>query len=51
MPIRQINFSDQHKNKEELIFGFDTHMALEENNKLKNLLQIPFQKSRSAKNS
>jgi len=37
--------------KEKLIYGVDTHMALEENNKLKNLLQIPFQKSRSAKNS
>jgi sterol desaturase/sphingolipid hydroxylase (fatty acid hydroxylase superfamily) len=37
--------------KEELIYGVDTHMAFEENNKLKNLLQIPFQKSRSAKNN
>lgn len=37
--------------KEELIYGLDTHMAPEENNKLKNLLQIPFQKSRSSKNS
>ncbi|MFG4001716.1 sterol desaturase [Flavobacterium aquidurense] len=37
--------------KEEIIYGVDTHMAPEENNKLKNLLQIPFQKSRSAKNS
>ncbi|WP_055098605.1 sterol desaturase family protein [Flavobacterium aquidurense] len=36
---------------EELIYGVDTHMSLEENNKLKNLLKIPFQKSRSAKNS
>jgi sterol desaturase/sphingolipid hydroxylase (fatty acid hydroxylase superfamily) len=37
--------------KEELIYGVDTHMAPEENNRLKNLLQIPFQKSRSVKNS
>ncbi|KRD06570.1 sterol desaturase [Flavobacterium sp. Root901] len=37
--------------KEELIYGVDTHMQPAENNKLKNLLQIPFQKSRSAKNS
>lgn len=37
--------------KEELIYGVDTHMKLEEHNKLRNLLQIPFQKSRSAKNS
>ena len=37
--------------KEELIYGVDTHMTTEENNKLKNLLQIPFQKSRSIKNS
>jgi sterol desaturase/sphingolipid hydroxylase (fatty acid hydroxylase superfamily) len=37
--------------KEEIIYGVDTHMAHEENNKLKNLLQIPFQKTRSAKNS
>ncbi|MBF4484020.1 sterol desaturase family protein [Flavobacterium sp. CSZ] len=37
--------------KEELIYGVDTHMEPQENNKLKNLLQIPFQKSRSAKNS
>jgi len=36
--------------KEEIIYGVDTHMAELENNKLKNLLQIPFQKSRSAKN-
>ncbi|OIV41398.1 sterol desaturase family protein [Flavobacterium johnsoniae] len=35
--------------KEELIYGVDTHMLPEENNKLKNLLKIPFQKSRSAK--
>ncbi|MRX67324.1 Sterol desaturase/sphingolipid hydroxylase, fatty acid hydroxylase superfamily [Flavobacterium resistens] len=37
--------------KEELIYGVDTHMKPEEHNKLANLLQIPFQKSRSAKNS
>lgn len=37
--------------KEEIIYGVDTHMAAEENNKLKNLLKIPFQKSRSAKNT
>ncbi|MEO7975705.1 sterol desaturase family protein [Flavobacterium sp.] len=32
--------------KEEIIYGVDTHMDHEENNKLKNLLQIPFQKSK-----
>jgi len=37
--------------KEEIIYGVDTHMETEENNKLHNLLQIPFQKPRSAKNS
>lgn len=37
--------------KEELIYGVDTHMAKEEHNKLQNLLQIPFQKPRSLKNS
>ncbi|TDO72938.1 sterol desaturase/sphingolipid hydroxylase (fatty acid hydroxylase superfamily) [Flavobacterium chryseum] len=37
--------------KEELIYGVDTHMVAEENNKLKNLLKIPFQKSRSIKNN
>jgi Sterol desaturase len=36
--------------KEELIYGVDTHMAPEEHNQLKNLLQIPFKKSRSVKN-
>lgn len=36
--------------KEELIYGVDTHMEPEEHNKLKNLLQIPFQKSKSIKN-
>ncbi|MCP2026144.1 sterol desaturase/sphingolipid hydroxylase (fatty acid hydroxylase superfamily) [Flavobacterium sp. HSC-32F16] len=37
--------------KDQLIYGVDTHMEREENNQLKNLLQIPFQKSRSAKNT
>lgn len=37
--------------REKLVYGVDTHMAPEEHNKLKNLLQIPFQKSRSIKNS
>lgn len=37
--------------KEDLIYGVDTHMLPDENNKLKKLLHIPFQKSRSAKNS
>ena len=37
--------------KEDLVYGVDTHMAPEEHNKLKNLLQIPFQKSRSIKNT
>jgi len=36
--------------KEKLIYGVDTHMTPEEHNKLKNLLKIPFQKSRSLKN-
>lgn len=33
--------------KEELIYGVDTHMLPEENNQLRNLLKIPFQKLRS----
>lgn len=37
--------------KDQLIYGVDTHMKPEENNILKNLLKIPFQKSRSFKNS
>jgi len=37
--------------KDKLVYGVDTHMMPEENNKLKNLLKIPFQKSRSIKNS
>jgi sterol desaturase/sphingolipid hydroxylase (fatty acid hydroxylase superfamily) len=36
--------------KDQIIYGVDTHMAAEENNQLKNLLKIPFQKPRSAKN-
>ena len=30
--------------KEEIIYGVDTHMKIEEHNQLKNLLKIPFQK-------
>ncbi|WP_264523344.1 sterol desaturase family protein [Flavobacterium sp. N502536] len=37
--------------KDKIIYGVDTHMAVEENNNLKNLLKIPFQKARSIKNS
>lgn len=37
--------------KDEIIYGVDTHMLPEENNKLRNLIKIPFQKSRSAKNA
>lgn len=33
--------------REELIYGVDTHMKPEENNNLKNLLVIPFQKYRN----
>jgi sterol desaturase/sphingolipid hydroxylase (fatty acid hydroxylase superfamily) len=33
--------------RSELIYGIDTHMKPDENNKLDNLLQIPFQKHRS----
>lgn len=33
--------------REEIIYGVDTHMKPEENNKLKNLLAIPFQKYRN----
>ncbi|HMI07618.1 MAG TPA: sterol desaturase family protein, partial [Flavobacterium sp.] len=32
--------------KDKIIYGVDTHMKPEENNNLKNLLQIPFQKKR-----
>ncbi|MFH6987531.1 sterol desaturase family protein [Flavobacterium collinsii] len=37
--------------KDKIVYGVDTHMAVEENNNLKNLLKIPFQKARSIKNS
>jgi sterol desaturase/sphingolipid hydroxylase (fatty acid hydroxylase superfamily) len=33
--------------KEDIIYGIDTHMEPEENNKLNNLLKIPFKKLRS----
>lgn len=33
--------------REEIIYGVDTHMKEEENNNLKNLIKIPFQKYRS----
>ncbi len=36
--------------REELIYGVDTHMKEEENNKLSNLLAIPFQKYRAPEN-
>jgi len=36
--------------REKIIYGVDTHMNPEENNRLKNLLKIPFQKPRSAQN-
>ncbi len=36
--------------KEEIIYGIDTYMKPEENNLLKNLLKIPFQKPRSPEN-
>lgn len=36
--------------KEEIIYGIDTFMKPEENNLLKNLLKIPFQKPRSPEN-
>ncbi|MEO0046611.1 MAG: hypothetical protein RL705_1802 [Bacteroidota bacterium] len=35
--------------REKIIYGVDTHMKPEEHNDLKNLLAIPFQKSRSPK--
>lgn len=34
-------------NREEILYGIDTHMKMEENNNLKNLLSIPFQKYRN----
>ena len=37
--------------KDQIIYGVDTHMEPEENNRLKNLLQIPFQKSKTIKNN
>jgi sterol desaturase/sphingolipid hydroxylase (fatty acid hydroxylase superfamily) len=37
--------------REEIIYGVDTHMKEEDNNQLKNLLKIPFQKQRSAENN
>lgn len=37
--------------KEEIIYGIDTYMEPENNNQLKNLLKIPFQKYRSFKNN
>lgn len=37
--------------KEEIIYGIDTYMQAEENNLLKNLLKIPFQKPRSPENN
>lgn len=37
--------------KEEIIYGIDTYMKTEENNLLKNLLKIPFQKPRSPENN
>ncbi|NGY37490.1 sterol desaturase family protein [Flavobacterium sp. XN-5] len=33
--------------KEEIVYGIDTHMNMEEHNKLNKLLKIPFQKQRS----
>lgn len=36
--------------KDKIIYGVDTHMKPSENNKLPNLIQIPFQKHRSPKN-
>ncbi|MGL2964033.1 sterol desaturase family protein [Flavobacterium sp. RSB2_4_14] len=35
--------------RDKLVYGVDTHMKPEENNKLSNLLSIPFQKYRSPK--
>ena len=37
--------------KENIVYGIDTYMSHEENNRLNNLLKIPFQEQRSAKNS
>jgi sterol desaturase/sphingolipid hydroxylase (fatty acid hydroxylase superfamily) len=35
--------------REQIVYGIDTHMKPEEHNNLKNLLSIPFQKTRSPK--
>ena len=35
--------------KKSIIYGIDTHMDTNENNKLQNLLKIPFQKTRNTK--
>lgn len=40
-----------HLPKEEIVYGIDTYMETESNNRLKNLLKIPFQKYRSLKNN
>ncbi|MFT4984366.1 MAG: hypothetical protein ACI9Q9_001432, partial [Flavobacterium sp.] len=33
----------KHFPKEEIFYGIDTHMRIEEHNELKNLIKIPFQ--------
>lgn len=37
--------------KEEIVYGIDTYMEPEDNNRLNNLLKIPFKKQRSPKNN
>lgn len=37
--------------KEDIVYGVDTHMQPSENNRLSNLIKIPFQKHRSPKNN
>ncbi|WP_338407927.1 sterol desaturase family protein [uncultured Flavobacterium sp.] len=37
--------------KDKIIYGIDTHMNPKENNRLKNLLKIPFEKLRSPENN
>ena len=37
--------------KEEIVYGIDTHIKPEENNRLNNLLKIPFQELRSPENN
>jgi sterol desaturase/sphingolipid hydroxylase (fatty acid hydroxylase superfamily) len=37
--------------KEDIVYGIDTHMKPEENNRLSNLLKIPFLEQRSPENS